>query len=101
MALRPCEAHAGDERHTGSPPVIYRATCVGMMTWQYGCGAAPGAVVVVRRRFGAPHHTISPAGPVGGGVGWARPGELTLAHRGVLFLDELSEFGHRVPMRYP
>jgi magnesium chelatase family protein len=59
--------------------------------------------VIRRRPFRAPHHTISQAGLVGGGVGWARPGELSLAHRGVLFLDELPEFGHQVldVMRQP
>jgi magnesium chelatase family protein len=52
--------------------------------------------VIRRRPFRAPHHTISRAGLVGGGVGRARPGELSLAHRGVLFLDELPEFGHEM-----
>lgn len=70
------------------PPTLDEALEITQIQGVAGVG---GGGLATARPFRAPHHTISPQGLVGGGS-HPRPGEATLAHRGVLFLDELPEF---------
>ncbi|MGH2990219.1 MAG: YifB family Mg chelatase-like AAA ATPase, partial [Solirubrobacterales bacterium] len=72
-------------------PPLARAESVEVTRIASICGRGPAPGLLAGRPFRAPHHTISTAGLVGGGNP-PRPGEATVAHGGVLFLDELGEF---------
>ena len=72
-------------------PPLGRSEAMEVLRIASACGRAPRPDAPPTRPFRAPHHTISTAGLVGGGSP-PRAGEVTLSHRGVLFLDELGEF---------
>ena len=72
-------------------PPLSRSEAIEVTRIQGVAGLRPGEGLVSERPFRAPHHTISASGLVGGGS-VPQPGEATLAHHGVLFLDELAEF---------
>jgi magnesium chelatase family protein len=72
-------------------PPLSREEAIEVTRIASSCGCPPPPGHLATRPFRAPHHTISAAGLVGGGNP-PRPGEVTMAHRGVLLLDELGEF---------
>jgi len=73
-------------------PVMTRQEALEVTRLHSVAGMLSGGGLVEARPFRAPHHSISPAGLLGGGSGFLRPGEASLAHNGVLFLDEVTEF---------
>ena len=73
-----------------SPPELLEVSMIASVA-----GEIEGGALTDRRPFRSPHHSASMPALVGGGLR-ARPGEISLAHNGVLFLDELPEFDPRV-----
>jgi len=76
-------------------PPLSKAQALDVTRIHSVCGLLPEARLVTCPPFRAPHHTITRAGLVGGGAG-LRPGEVTLSHGGILFLDEMTEFSPAV-----
>jgi magnesium chelatase family protein len=72
-------------------PALTRREALEVTRLHSVAGVLQGGLVAARP-FRMPHHTVSPAALLGGGSGLARPGEVSLAHNGVLFLDEFTEF---------
>jgi magnesium chelatase family protein len=73
-------------------PKMNESECLEVTKIHSICGLLPASKPLISQRpFQSPHHTTSSAALIGGGT-WPTPGEITLAHRGVLFLDELPEF---------
>lgn len=73
-------------------PALAREEALEVTRLHSVAGLLGGGGLVDARPFRAPHHSISQAGLLGGGSGFIRPGEVALAHLGVLFLDEVTEF---------
>ena len=85
------------ERLPGLLPDLDRATALEVTAIHSVAGTLPSSVpLVTRPPMRAPHHSATVAAVIGGGSGVARPGAVSLAHRGVLFLDEAPEFAGSV-----
>jgi magnesium chelatase family protein len=85
------------ERLPGLLPPLQPDQAVEVTTVHSVAGTfVPASGLILRPPFQAPHHTATPAAIIGGGSGLPRPGAVSLAHRGVLFLDEAPEFSPRV-----
>jgi len=83
------------ERLPGLLPPLTEAQRLEVAALYSACGKPASEFLRTRRPFRAPHHTASTAAIIGGGQTLS-PGEISLAHQGVLFLDELPEFNRRV-----
>lgn len=94
-----CGATVLARRMTGILPTMTEAEALDVVSIHSAAGILDqGSAHRPARPFRAPHHTVSETGLVGGGQA-ARPGEVTLAHNGVLFLDDLQEF-RRIGLEY-
>lgn len=82
-------------RMTGIMPQMSESDKMEVSNIQSICGLLSNNRLVSSRPFSAPHHTITASALVGGGVN-PRPGQITIAHKGVLFLDELPEFSQNI-----
>ncbi|HEX2052126.1 MAG TPA: ATP-binding protein, partial [Actinomycetota bacterium] len=78
------------------PPLTEEEALEATRVWSVAGMLQPDQALLVQRPFRAPHHHASAAAIIGGGSPLPRPGEISLAHRGVLFLDELPLFSHTV-----